>query len=362
MYDAAIKLLEKIDSFGYEAYMIGGYPRDLYLKRTITDVDICTDATPMELHQIFSEIVKTSSEYGTTTVIFENVKFEITTFRKEFKYTDMRRPEKIEYVYTLKEDIKRRDFVINTLAIDKNGNQIDLLGAKNDLDNKIIRTVGDPKIRLKEDALRILRAIRFATTLNFELDNRLRIYIKKYGKLLRKLSKDRKKEELDMIFTSSNKAYGIKLLIDLNLINYLDMPKLKQIKITPTAIVTWSQLDVLDKYNFNTIERETIDKINEVKNKDILDKKTLYYYGLYICTLVAELKDINKKDLNQVYANLPIKSRLDIDIDPIEICQVLNKEAGPFLKLVISDLEHKILNDELKNEKEEIIKYLEKFK
>jgi tRNA nucleotidyltransferase (CCA-adding enzyme) len=283
MYDAAIKLLEKIDSFGYEAYMIGGYPRDLYLKRTITDVDICTDATPMELHQIFSEIVKTSSEYGTTTVIFENVKFEITTFRKEFKYTDMRRPEKIEYVYTLKEDIKRRDFVINTLAIDKNGNQIDLLGAKNDLDNKIIRTVGDPKIRLKEDALRILRAIRFATTLNFELDNRLRIYIKKYGKLLRKLSKDRKKEELDMIFTSSNKAYGIKLLIDLNLINYLDMPKLKQIKITPTAIVTWSQLDVLDKYNFNTIERETIDKINEVKNKDILDKKnTVLLWSLYM--------------------------------------------------------------------------------
>ena len=143
MYEIALKLLEKINNYGYKAYIIGGFPRDLYLKRSSNDVDICTDATPMELHKIFSEIITTNSEYGTVTILFENIKFEITTFRKELNYKDNRHPDKIEYVDSLEEDIIRRDFTINTLAIDKDGNQIDILNAKDDLDSKIIKMVGN---------------------------------------------------------------------------------------------------------------------------------------------------------------------------------------------------------------------------
>ena len=358
MYETAIRLLEKINSYGYDAYMVGGYPRDLYLKRTFTDIDICTDATPMELHKIFSEVVTTNSEYGSVTIVFEKVKFEITTFRKDIKYKDHRRPEKIEYVDTLEEDIKRRDFTINTLCIDKNGNQIDLIGAKQDLDNKIIRTVINPKISLKDDALRILRAIRFATTLNFTLEPKLKTYIKNYGHLLRKISKDRKKEELDLIFASPNKAYGIELLIELKLADHLEIPNLKKAKITPSMIVTWAELDALDKYNFNAIEKETIRKINEVKNQDLLDNHVLYNYGLYVCTLAAELQGIDKQKINEKYSKIPIKRRLDISITPIEICTLLNKEAGSFLKPILSDLEDKILNGNLKNEKEELKSYI----
>ena len=358
MFDIAIKLIKKINSYGYTAYMVGGYPRDLYLKRTYTDVDICTDATPMQLHQIFPEIVTTNSEYGTVTVIFEKTKFEITTFRKEFKYKDSRRPEKIEYVDTLEEDIKRRDFTINTLCIDQNGKQIDLIGAKQDLDNKIIKTVGNPKIRLKEDALRILRAIRFATTLNFTLEPKLKTYIKKYANTLKKLSKDRKKEELDLIFSSPNKAYGIELLINLNLADALDIPNLKKAKITPSMIVTWAQLNALDKYNFNVIEKESINKINEIKDKNLLDNHTLYNYGLYICTMAAELKDIDKRQINKIYASMPIKTRLDIALSPTEICEILKKEAGPFLKPLLSNLENEILDGNIKNTKEDITRYI----
>lgn len=358
MYETALRLLEKISNYGYVAYMVGGYPRDLYLKRTFTDIDICTDATPMELHQIFSEVVTTNSEYGSVTVVFEKIKFEITTFRKEFKYKDHRRPEKIEYVDTLEEDIKRRDFTINTLCIDKDGKQIDLIGAKQDLDNKIIRTVGNPKQSLKEDALRILRAIRFAATLNFTIEPKLKTYIKKYGYLLKKISKDRKKDELDLIFSSPNKAYGIELLIDLKLTEHLEIPNLKKAKITPSMIVTWAQLDALDKYNFNTIEKESIRKINEVKDKDLLDNHTLYNYGLYTCTMAAELNGVDKKLLNEKYAKIPIKSRLDIAITPIEICDLLNKKAGSFLKTILSDLENQLLDGKLNNDKEELINYI----
>ena len=358
MYETALRLLEKISNYGYVAYMVGGYPRDLYLKRTFTDIDICTVATPMELHQIFSEVVTTNSEYGSVTVVFEKIKFEITTFRKEFKYKDHRRPEKIEYVDTLEEDIKRRDFTINTLCIDKDGKQIDLIGAKQDLDNKIIRTVGNPKQSLKEDALRILRAIRFAATLNFTIEPKLKTYIKKYGYLLKKISKDRKKDELDLIFSSPNKAYGIELLIDLKLTEHLEIPNLKKAKITPSMIVTWAQLDALDKYNFNTIEKESIRKINEVKDKDLLDNHTLYNYGLYTCTMAAELNGVDKKLLNEKYAKIPIKSRLDIAITPMEICDLLNKKAGSFLKTILSDLENQLLDGKLNNDKEELINYI----
>lgn len=358
MYDIALRLLKKIESFGYRAYIVGGYPRDLYLKRSSNDIDVCSDATPMEIHKIFSEVVCTSLEYGSVTVVFEGVKFEITTFRRELNYKDVRHPDKIEYVGSLEEDVYRRDFTINTLAIDSEGNQIDLLGAREDLDLKIIRAVGNPKTKIREDALRILRAIRFATVLNFELDSKLKQYIKRYGHNLRKLSNDIKKNELDLIFSNSNKEYGIKLILELKLANYLDIPNLKKIKITPSMIVTWAELNVLDKYNFNSIEKEAIIKINEVKNKNILNRHILYSYGLYTCTMAAELKGIDKKLLNKEFSLMPIRSRLDINISPLEICEILNKEAGPFLKDIIKNLENKILDEELHNNKDDIIEYI----
>lgn len=362
MYDTALRLLNKINEYGYVAYMVGGYPRDLYLKRSFTDIDICTDATPMELMKIFPEVITSNSEYGSVTIIFEQVKFEITTFRKEFGYKNNRHPLKIEYVDTLEEDLQRRDFTINTLCIDKDGNQIDLLNAKEDLDNKIIKCVGNPKIRLKEDALRILRAIRFATILNFKIDKNLKYYIKRYGHLLKKLSKDRCKDELDIIFSSPNKEYGIKLLLELKLADNLGLNNLKNIKITPSMIVTWAQLNVLDKYNFNSIEKETIQKINKVKDLNIFDKHVLYDYGLYICSMVCELKGEDKKKLNEIYVTLPIKSKLDIALKPMEICEILNKKAGSFLKELNKDLENQIIDGNLENTKEAITEYIKKYK
>ena len=358
MYNSAIKLIKEINNFGYQAYIIGGYPRDLYLKRSSTDVDICTDATPMEIMNIFKEVVTSNSEYGSVTLVYEKIRFEITTFRSEGKYIDNRKPASIKYIDSLAEDLKRRDFTINTLCIDTEGNEIDLLNAKSDLNNRIVRMVGNPKIKLKEDALRILRAIRFATVLNFELEPVLKAYIKKYGGLLRKLSKERKKDELDIIFASSNKEYGINLLFELGLANNLDIPNLRKIKITPSMLTIWSQLDVLDKFNFNASERETIIKINKLKEKDLLDKKVLYKYGLYDCTLASELQNIDKKKINEVYASMPIHSKHDIKITPGKICEALEKEPGSFLKDIINDLEMAILEEKIENDELALLNYI----
>ena len=358
MYEIALKILEKLENFGYQAYMIGGYPRDLYLKRSSSDIDICTDATPKEIINIFDEVITINSEYGSIVILYDNIRFEITTFRTEEKYVEHRHPSKITYVESLEEDLKRRDFTINTLCIDKNGEIIDLLNAKSDLDNKIIRMVGNPKIKLREDALRILRAVRFATVLDFELEPVLKAYIRKYSSLVKKLSRERQKEELDIIFASSNKEYGIKLLNDLKLSDCLEIPLLKKIKLTPSMITTWAQLNVLNKFPFNTSEKELILKVCELQSKNLLDRRTLYEYGLYECTLASELGNVDKKLLNEIYASMPIHSKLDIALKPAEICEFLGKEPGSFLKIILNDLEEKILLGTVSNTEEDLKEYI----
>jgi len=358
MLESSLNLLKKISEFGYEAYLVGGYPRDLKIGKKTKDIDICTDATPMELLKIFPDAETIHSEYGTVVLNYEKNRYEITTYRKEKGHIGNRKPLKIEYISNLKDDLMRRDFTINTLCIDKNGQRVDLLGASKDIDDKIIKMVGDPKIRLKEDALRILRAIRFATVLDFEIDSNLKLYIKKYGYLLKKLSYDKKREELDRIFTNSNKEKGIKLLCELKLIDALEIPKLKNIKVTPSSIVTWALLDVSNKYHFTNSEKQFIEKIKLLKDENILNRKILYEHGLYVCSLVSELQDIDKAEITKLYNELPIHSKLDIELEPMEICEILNKQPGPFLKEITNDLEERILSGILENDKEEIKDYI----
>ena len=170
MYQDAISILKKINSLGYISYIVGGYPRDLLLNRKSLDIDICTSATPEDIKDFF-EVVSDNSKYGYLKIKYNNNLFEITTFRKDY-YKDSRYPQ-IEFVDDLLTDLKRRDFTINTICIDSEGNIIDLLNAKEDLKNKILKTVKDPYISLKEDNIRIIRAIRFKNNLGFKYDPKL---------------------------------------------------------------------------------------------------------------------------------------------------------------------------------------------
>lgn len=165
---------KKINNQGYISYIVGGYPRDLCIHRESIDIDICTNATPKDLKEIFKDSILSQEQYGSVTLKYNNIHFEITTFRKEIKYKDNRFPIKIKYINDLLEDLKRRDFTINTLCIDENGKYVDLLNAKEDIDKQIIRTVGNSDLKIKTDIFRSLRAIRFATILNFKLEEKLK--------------------------------------------------------------------------------------------------------------------------------------------------------------------------------------------
>lgn len=246
-------ILTILNNNGYEAYIVGGYVRDYLLNIKSDDYDICTSAKEEDLKKIFNII---ECNYGSCKINYNDKIYEITTFRKDINYLNNRKPERIEYVDTLYEDLQRRDFTINTICMDKEGNIIDLLGGRTDIDSKIIKVVGDTDLKIKEDALRILRAVRFATILNFKLDDELYDTIKKYGYLVKNLSFYRKRQELDKIFLSNNIDYGIQLLNELGLDDYLEI-KLDFKKTDLLGI--WAQINNMN-YPFTKCELEIINK------------------------------------------------------------------------------------------------------
>lgn len=359
MLDTSKKLLKKIEQNGYKAYIIGGFVRDYLLNMDSVDIDICTNATPKDLLKIFPDATP-NEEYGSIKLVYHKINFEITTFRKEIQYKDNRKPIEIQYINNLSEDLLRRDITINTLCMSSSGDVIDLLGATNDLDNKIIKTVGDPNKKLEEDSLRILRCIRFATKLNFKIDNKTKSAIKKQGKFLKNLSYERKKEELDKIFSNKNAKYGIALIRKLGLEKYLDLSNLKKVKITNDILGTWAQLDVLDIYPFTKNEEDQIKKINKLLNNkiNILDRYTIYKYGNYITSVVAKIKNIDVKKIYNIYDNLDIYNRSEINIDGEEVINILEKEAGPWVSEIIKDIEKQIVYKKLENDNQKIKDYI----
>ena len=358
MLEVALKLIEEITSKGFKAYIVGGFVRDYILGIESNDIDITTSATPKDIKEIFEDSCLPSEDYGSVTVVMKNIRFEITTFRKEIGYVDNRRPAEIKYIDDLYEDLLRRDFTINTLCMDVNGEIVDLLDGRIDIDNRVIKTVGVAKQRFEEDTLRILRAIRFATILDFRLDRDVIDAIKETRYLLNGLSLNRKKEELDKIFSSPNAAKGIELLLALGLDKYLGLNNLPKVICTTSLIGVWTVLDVLDIYPFSSNERELITSVKEAMEHNNLDPCILYKYGLYANSVAGEIKGLDIKSITESYNNLVIQNRKDIDITSDDIMRELGKEPGSYLKEIYSDIEKEILYRRLDNEKNAIINYI----
>lgn len=351
------EILEMITNKGFKAYVVGGYVRDYLRKIKTNDIDICTNARVKDLMEIFKDYKVTPLEYGNILLETKDYLYEITTFRKDIDYINNRKPI-IEYVDTLEEDITRRDFTVNSICMDKDGKIIDLLNGKKDLNKKIIRTIGDPYFKIKQDSLRILRAIRFASCLNFKIEDNLKNAIKENKDLLKDLSYERKKEELTKIFTSDNKAYGIKLLKELDLLEVLELTNIDNVLRTKDLIGMWSTITINDNYPFTKKEKDLINNINKLLKEDLNDIFVLYKTGLYEINVVCDLRKLSKKKYSNKYEKLVIKDKSEINITTEEICSLLNKKPGCFLKEIYSDLEKNILLKNIKNNKEEIEKYI----
>ena len=355
MLEDALELLKYINSKGFNAYIVGGFVRDYLLGIESTDLDITTDATPKELSTLFEDI-SINNDYGSIIVSFNNKRYEITTFRKESVYKDNRHPSKITYIKDLREDLKRRDFTINAICIDKDNNIIDYFNGKEDLDKKIINTIGNASDKFNEDAIRILRAIRFSAKLDFSLSDDIDKAIKEKKYLVKDLSSFRKKQELDKLFTSRNKEQGIKLILKYGLENELGIPLLGTLKSTDDLLGIWAYLN--PDYPFTNLEHEQINDIRKCFMLNNKDPYVLYRYGLYINQVAGHYKGLSKCEITKLYNELPITSRKDIKIDAMKISKVLNQEPGGYIEDIYKDIEHKILLGKLNNNKEDLVKYI----
>ena len=365
------EILDTLNKEGHEAYLVGGAVRNKLLKLPIDDYDITTDASPEKIKDIFKDytLYKVGEKHGTIAILKDNLKIEITTFRSDIDYKDHRHPNNVIFTKNLIEDLKRRDFTINALCLDKEGNLIDKVNGLNDLNNKIIRTINDPKKRFNEDALRILRALRFSAIFNFEIEINTEKTMFKYKDLLSYISNERKKEELLKILSTKNnlKKYINDYLEIYNTfipfkkiddtINNFSNPyfsltyllsksenyDLKELKFSKKEInllnilIKATNINIEDDYNF-------INLLSNTNCKEVL----LYLNELYNTNLSNRYKSLKNYIVNKKTIKISGKDLLALGYKGKEIKEIQEK------------LIELIKNKELKNTKDSLLKYLKK--
>lgn len=197
-------IIETIQAAGYEAYAVGGCIRDSIMGREPDDWDITTSAKPEEIKRLFNRTIDTGIQHGTVTVMIEKEGFEVTTYRIDGEYADSRHPEKVTFVSDLAEDLRRRDFTINAMAYNEKDGLIDLFGGIDDMDKGILRCVGDARERFSEDALRMMRAVRFSAQLGYVIEDETKAAIKELAPMLKNISAERIQTELVKLLVSKH--------------------------------------------------------------------------------------------------------------------------------------------------------------
>ncbi len=208
------EIINRLNENGFEAYVVGGAVRDYIMGRVPHDFDICTNALPNQIIEIFDDVITIGIKYGTAGVIVDNKEYEVTTYRKDGKYLNARKPESVDFVDELVEDLKRRDLTINAIAYNESDGIVDPLGGIADINSKVIKAVGNPEERFREDAIRMIRAIRFASRFDFNIENNTYNAIKQNYKLIEKVSPMRFQKELNEILVSENVADALYNLKD----------------------------------------------------------------------------------------------------------------------------------------------------
>lgn len=392
LFQKAKSVMKQIESHNYEAYFVGGCVRDTLLNLPIHDIDIATSARPDEVEMIFANTIDLGKQHGTVIVVWQKETYEITTFRTEDSYSDFRHPDNVQFVRNLQEDTLRRDFTINALAFDMNGRLYDYHGGKLDLDAKIIRAVGNPMERFYEDALRIFRAIRFASQLGFTVDGETFRSMKALAKNLNQVSMERIRIEMTKFLQGKYFNDSYQLLIDANIYRYLPMMNVANIQEVLDQLakkyyamhqhdyefsesMSWAILlmelpftSVTDKRHFLKVWTHSNQTIKDIKNiveliplfkANQIDLETVYHYPKEIILEVEQYMQsqaiIQKPSIEVMFNSLPIKQRTDIVVNGADIMKMLGLTKGkPIVGELIAVIERNIILQQLDNTQEAI--------
>ena len=258
-------IIEELEKRGHEAYAVGGCVRDVYMGRTPHDWDITTSAEPDEIKEIFRKTIDTGLKHGTVTVRMHGESYEVTTYRIDGEYEDGRHPKEVKFTKSLEEDLKRRDFTVNAMAYNCTKGLVDLFDGKEDLEKKVIRCVGDPKERFTEDALRMMRAIRFSAQLGFSIEEETYDAIRKLSPTLDRISAERIREEMMKLLTS-DEPEKFRLFYDTGLTKVF-MPEFDVCMQTPQNT----------KHHDKNVGEHTLFVLGGVKNTPVLRLAALFH-------------------------------------------------------------------------------------
>jgi tRNA nucleotidyltransferase (CCA-adding enzyme) len=385
-FKEAFPILQALESAGYEAYFVGGAVRDLFLNRPIHDVDIATSATPDEVKTVFPHTVDIGIEHGTVLVLLDGRSFEVTTFRTESTYSDFRRPDDVQFVRSIRDDLTRRDFTMNAMAMTADGQIVDPFHGQRDLTNRMIRTVGNAEERFSEDALRMMRAARFISQLSFELDSDTWQAMKDHASLLSHIAVERKLNEMDKLFAGSAKEKGLSVLIETGLFLFLPGLSGQQTELLQIAARTLKPLNTDQMWlliAYEATDRNVTDFLRDWRmsakrikriEKSVRTLRRVYVEGwhdvlLYEAQLEAAVdcaeveavldgRESNSKNIISRWHALPIKNRDELDITGSDLMEWSGKTRGIWIKECLELTEKAVVNREIKNEKEQIKEWL----
>ncbi len=378
-------ILEHIESAGFEAYFVGGAVRDMLLNKPIHDVDIATSAFPEEIKALFTKTVDTGIQHGTVMVLDHGDGYEITTFRTESTYTDFRRPDKVTFVRSLAEDLKRRDFTINAIAMTKDGDIIDLFDGLTDMAQKRIRAVGDAEVRFNEDALRIMRALRFSAQLGFDIAPHTKAALKQIGRNLEKIAVERIRVEFEKLLMGQYASNSLSDAIEADLIRYLPGHIKREDWLTITAdlkrnqpqarTVIWPYFLSRLSLRLNELQlfmrswktsredmRAVLSIVPIVKHVQTVSVFELYAIYDYQALLFEVLTLIGtplatQQRVKQIFDALPITHNRDMCISGGDLLANNIVTPGPQMGRILTQLEHTVIQRIISNRPDSLLEY-----
>lgn len=391
LFEQAKPLLEQLEHHGYQAYYVGGCVRDYLMERPIHDIDITTSATPDEVEALFDKTIPVGKEHGTINVVYQGENYEITTFRAEAEYTDHRRPSEVYFVRELYEDVKRRDFTMNALAMDTDYQLHDYFNGRADIHHKLIRTVGEAQERFDEDALRILRGLRLQAQLGFDIEQATYTAMKANCSSLEYLSVERVVVELRKLLSGDEASRGYRNMVDMEAFNYLpyfnhyDMDKMQVVEpltfTTFLAILNVQQpLEIpLAHLKISNDEKKEVAKLTAMIQAlpSLTTKKQLrtyiYDYGAKeakMCFLLQEsliANDIttasplifNMQTIEEIAQQLPIRQRNELDVTGKDLMSHTRLKGGKWVKHALRELELAVVNEQVINQQKALLEWMD---
>lgn len=389
-FQKAMPVIKKVLEAGYDAYFVGGCVRDVLLGKNIHDVDIATSAYPEEMKQLFPKTIDVGIEHGTVMVVHRSETYEITTFRTESTYQDYRRPDSVTFVRSLEEDLKRRDFTINALAMNANGTILDYFNGMQDLQEKVVKAVGEAKERFHEDALRMMRAVRFVSQLRFNLESDTKQAIKLHNHLLEKIAVERIQIEFEKMLLGEGRPLALKLFIETKLYSFCPLLKGKQEGLEYLASLSgtfsssteaWVLLIWSLKMPLGEVEhflrkwkcsRRDIMKVTSVyqgliiRSERSFSEWEIYTIGLENCLLAEESAEkigieTCKDETRKRHSGLPIHSPDQLAVSGHDLLKHFNNRPGKWVGEMILKAEQGVISKSVKNEKQSILHFLEYF-